>query len=139
MSNTPRTYKSSIITSIIDKISDHDLEQTESKMRLAIKIADAIATTGLSKSEFAKKLNKNNSEITKWISGKHNFTHDTLILLQSELHISLINSEIVQHFNIKNVQFIVYSSSKSINRQNYFGRFSRKKMNFSSYYSCDVT
>ena len=68
--------------------------QTERKMLLAIKIADAIENKGYSKSEFAKKINKNNSEISKWISGTHNFTFDTLIMLEIELNIKLINSEI---------------------------------------------
>ena len=63
-------------------------------MLLAIKIADAIENKGYSKSEFAKKINKNNSEISKWISGTHNFTFDTLIMLEIELNIKLINSEI---------------------------------------------
>ena len=63
-------------------------------MLLAIKIADAIENKGYSKSEFAKKINKNNSEISKWISGTHNFTFDTLIMLEIELNIKLNNSEI---------------------------------------------
>ena len=68
--------------------------QTERKMLLAIKIADAIENKGYSKSKFAKKINKNNSEISKWISGTHNFTFDTLIMLEIERNIKLINSEI---------------------------------------------
>ena len=63
-------------------------------MLLAIKIADAVESKGYSKSEFAKKINKNNSEISKWISGTHNFTFDTLIMLEIELNIKLNNSEI---------------------------------------------
>ena len=83
-----------VLEDVLSNISNTALMQTERKMLLAIKIADAIENKGYSKSEFAKKINKNNSEISKWISGTHNFTFDTLIMLEIELNIKLINSEI---------------------------------------------
>ena len=89
MNKKPRTYKSPILSELIQNISKEELEKTESKMRLALKIAEAIKAKGYNKGEFAKKINKNNSEISKWLSGTHNFTHDTLILLENELRSSL--------------------------------------------------
>ena len=83
-----------VLEDVLSNISNTALMQTERKMLLAIKIAEAIQSQGYSKSEFAKKINKNNSEISKWISGTHNFTFDTLIMLEIELNIKLINSEI---------------------------------------------
>ena len=94
MTNKPKTHVSLILEDVLSNISNTALMQTERKMLLAIKIADAIESKGYSKSEFAKKINKNNSEISKWISGTHNFTFDTLIMLEIELNIKLINSEI---------------------------------------------
>ena len=89
-----KNHNSSVINEILNSITKAELLQTERKMSLAIKIADAIEKNGYSKSEFAKKIGKNNSEISKWISGTHNFTFDTLILLEMELDIKLINSDI---------------------------------------------
>ena len=94
MTNKAKTHVSLILEDVLSNISKTALMQTERKMLLAIKIADAIESKGYSKSEFAKKINKNNSEISKWISGTHNFTFDTLIMLEIELNIKLINSEI---------------------------------------------
>ena len=94
MTNKAKTHVSLILEDVLSNISKTALMQTERKMLLAIKIADAIESKGYSKSEFAKKINKNNSEISKWISGRHNFTFDTLIMLEIELNIKLINSEI---------------------------------------------
>ena len=94
MTNKAKTHVSLILEDVLSNISNTALMQTERKMLLAIKIADAIKNKGYSKSEFAKKINKNNSEISKWISGTHNFTFDTLIMLEIELNIKLINSEI---------------------------------------------
>ncbi|MBU3681699.1 MAG: helix-turn-helix transcriptional regulator [Flavobacterium sp.] len=113
MNNTPRTYKSPILSELIENISQEELEKTESKMRLAIKIADAIKAKGYGKTEFAKKIKKNNSEISKWLSGTHNFTHDTLILLQKELDVNLVNSEINQKMEIKNIHIVAESTNSS--------------------------
>jgi transcriptional regulator with XRE-family HTH domain len=108
--NTPKTYNSPLLDSLIATISNEELERTERKMRLAIKIADAIEATGLKKSEFAKKINKNNSEISKWLSGTHNFTTDTLLLLEDVLPIKLVDSELNEKIAIKNVHIEVASS-----------------------------
>jgi transcriptional regulator with XRE-family HTH domain len=113
MNNTPRTYKSPILSELIENISQEELEKTESKMRLAVKIADAIKAKGYGKTEFAKKIKKNNSEISKWLSGTHNFTHDTLILLQKELDVNLVNSEINQKMEIKNIHIVAESTNSS--------------------------
>jgi ribosome-binding protein aMBF1 (putative translation factor) len=75
----------------METISKEELQKMENKMRLAIKIADAIEAKGLKKHEFAKKINKNNSEIDKWLSGTHNFTVETLFSLQQELGIKLLD------------------------------------------------
>ncbi len=95
MNKKARNYTSTIFSELLQSTSSEELAKTESKMRLAVKIGDAIKQQGYSKTEFAQKINKNNSEISKWLSGTHNFTHDTLILLEQELKITLINSELV--------------------------------------------
>jgi ribosome-binding protein aMBF1 (putative translation factor) len=97
-----RTYNSPIVESILSNISKEELDITEGKMKLAIKIAEAIKASGLNKSQFAKKINKNNSEISKWLSGTHNFTTETLLLLENELAIKLLDSEINETQALKN-------------------------------------
>lgn len=44
-------------------------------MMLAANIADDMQIACLSKKQFADKMGKNPSEITKWLSGTHNFTY----------------------------------------------------------------
>lgn len=58
-------------------------------MLLAKKIADAIETKGLSRKEFAALLDKNPSEVTKWLFGTHNFTLDTLYKIEACLNLTL--------------------------------------------------
>lgn len=135
MNNKPRTYKSPILSELISTISKEELEKTESKMRLAVKIADAIKAKGYGKTEFAKKIKKNNSEISKWLSGTHNFTHDTLILLQNELEIILVNSEINKKVEIKNIHIVVKTTNTPKNNFNVSGIFNFKKPDYVNTYS----
>lgn len=135
MNNKPRTYKSPILSELIEKISQEELEKTESKMRLAVKIADAIKAKGYGKTEFAKKIKKNNSEISKWLSGTHNFTHDTLILLQKELDINLVNSEIIEKIEIKNIHIVAETTSTSKSNFNLSAIVNFQKPDYISTYS----
>jgi ribosome-binding protein aMBF1 (putative translation factor) len=133
--NKPKTYNSPILDSLIATISNEELERTENKMRLAVKIADAIEATGLKKSEFAKKINKNNSEISKWLSGTHNFTTDTLLLLQKELGIKLVNSELEEKIAIENVHIEVESSGEPKRSFSFFSLLNFTKLDIANSYS----
>jgi transcriptional regulator with XRE-family HTH domain len=135
MNNKPRTYKSPILSDLIATISKEELESTESKMRLAVKIADAIKAKGYGKTEFAKIIKKHNSEISKWLSGTHNFTHDTLILLQKELDINLVNSEIIEKVEIRNIHIVAKSSNTPRTNFNLSGIFNFKKPDYVNTYS----
>ncbi len=59
--------------------------QQEVNLELAIsnRIYDLMTERGLSKMEFAQALGKRPCEVTKWLSGQHNFTIRTLALLSA--------------------------------------------------------
>ena len=59
--------------------------QHEVDLEFAIsdRINNLMAKRGLTKLEFARALGKRPSEITKWLSGQHNFTIRTIALLSS--------------------------------------------------------
>lgn len=48
------------------------------RRRIAEEISIALKKSGLSNKEFAARMHRVPSEVTKWLSGKHNFTSDTL-------------------------------------------------------------
>lgn len=50
---------------------------------IAIRLDALIKEKGLSKKEFAEAIGKRPSEVTKWLSGQHNFTLRTLALLST--------------------------------------------------------
>lgn len=86
-----KTYHSEAIDNILKGIDPKLEKRIEFKMQLASKIDKARIKMGLSKKQFAENLSKKPSEITKWLSGTHNFTSDTLFEIQQLLKIDLIN------------------------------------------------
>ena len=62
-------------------------QDVKTEVDLSFAIADEIyrlmQERGLSKKQFAEALGKKPSEVTKWLSGQHNFTIRTLSLLSS--------------------------------------------------------
>lgn len=86
------TYRSELIDKIYESISPLEEKKVETKMLLAAKIEDAIKEKGWKKGDLLKALGKKNPSIlTRWLSGTHNFTIDTLIQLEEVLKIELIN------------------------------------------------
>lgn len=83
--------KSDIIQKL-DKESSLIFDKVAAKMRTAARIADAMQAAGLSKSQFARKMGKSPSEITKWLSGTHNFTIDSLQEISAVLGVEIISS-----------------------------------------------
>jgi transcriptional regulator with XRE-family HTH domain len=104
----PENYKSKLIDALLNEISPAELKRTERKMMLAARIQDALKAKNMKKGEFAKALNKLPSEISKWLSGTHNFTSETLWDIGDVLEINLINIKEEQKVQI------VYNASTSV-------------------------
>ncbi len=83
-------YSSIILKEFSDNISTKDSIRAEKKMMLAAKIGDAIKAKGWKGKDLAEELKKSPSEISKWLSGTHNFTTDTLWDIEQILNIDLI-------------------------------------------------
>jgi ribosome-binding protein aMBF1 (putative translation factor) len=88
MSNQPYEFK--ILESFINKISPMEQHRTDNRMMLAAKIAEAMKEKRISSVQLAKDLGKNPSVVTKWLSGTHNFTCDTLSDVEFVLGIKLL-------------------------------------------------
>lgn len=83
--------KKSLLNELLETVTPEEQEKTDKKMILAAKIANAIKAKGLKKYEFAEILDKQPSEISKWLSGTHNFTIDTLMDIERVLSIQLLD------------------------------------------------
>ena len=69
--------------SIVSSIPDNIRKEVDMEMAVSNRIYDLMTQKGLSKAEFARSLGKRPCEITKWLSGQHNFTLSTLAMLSS--------------------------------------------------------
>lgn len=117
----------------LEQDSNINYEKTATRMRIAIQIDDAIKAMGMSQIEFAQKLGQRPSVISKWLSGTHNFTSDTLTEISNALNINIAISkeegvsymsdlEVYADF-IQSCSTIVtahYKTSKRTKQENYY-------------------
>lgn len=103
-----KELKSTLLSSLLSEIDPLEQAKTDARMEIAAKIADAIAAKGWKNKDLLEAIGRNTpSIITKWLSGTHNFTTDTLVELEKALNIELIHRDkplsqatIKFHFNI---------------------------------------
>jgi DNA-binding Xre family transcriptional regulator len=86
---TARKHSSPLLKELLSETTPVEKLQTSTKMFLASRLGDLIIAKGWDKREFAEKVNKNPSEITKWLSGTQNFTIDTLTEIAIALDMSI--------------------------------------------------
>ena len=89
----PGTYKSDLLENMIHEISPAEQKSTDRKMMLAARIYNTMKAKGIKNGQLAAILRRKPSEITKWLSGTHNFTIETLWEIGDVLGIKLINIE----------------------------------------------
>ncbi|MEC3965589.1 helix-turn-helix transcriptional regulator [Flagellimonas halotolerans] len=86
--------KNNIINEWLDKNNDPVIERlVKRNLAIANKVRNILSEKGLSDKEFASMLNKTPSEISKWLSGTHNFTGKTIIKMEIALGERLIHIE----------------------------------------------
>ena len=58
---------------------------------IAERISEILKAKGLTQKDFARLLNKRDSEISKWLTGRHNFTTQTIARIEIALGSKLIS------------------------------------------------
>jgi transcriptional regulator with XRE-family HTH domain len=103
-------YYSPLIQELSDTVTPQEQEQTDYKMKLASKIYMAMKSIGMTQTQFAESMGKPISLISRWMSGTHNFTVDTLIDIQRVLSISLLDVETKKSQAEVNFKLVVSST-----------------------------
>jgi transcriptional regulator with XRE-family HTH domain len=117
------TYTSKLIDDLMDSIDPLEQEKVDTKMLLAAKIADAMKAKKWKNNDLLKAVGKNNpSIVTKWLSGTHNFTVDTLIEIGHALDINLLSQveqqeTVVVHFHGSVSQKVCASASNDFMKE----------------------
>ena len=131
---TARKYTSPVINQLLGEITPVEKLQTNTKMTLAARLDDLITARGWGKSEFAEKVNKNPSEITKWLSGTQNFTIDTLAEIGVVLNIPVSELFAPKRVHVINRVQVVISVKEVQQSIRYVTPFSEMVSGFSSIY-----
>lgn len=75
---------------MLGPIPDCIQREADLSFQISDRIYDLMQERGLSKKQFADALGKRPSEVTKWLSGQHNFTISTLAMLSAFFGKSII-------------------------------------------------
>ncbi len=75
---------------MLGPIPDTLRKETELSFQISDRIYELMIERGLSKKQFADALGKRPCEVTKWLSGQHNFTITTIAMLSAFFGKSII-------------------------------------------------
>lgn len=68
---------------IFNEIPEEKREETRLSFAISNRLDLLMREKGLNKKQFAEALGKRPNEVTRWLSGEHNFTISTLALLST--------------------------------------------------------
>ena len=110
--NKSEQHFSREIEQILNSASIKKKRKIEKLMILASIIEDAMKSKGWKSKDLLEKLGKNSpSIVSKWLSGTHNFTVETLFELEDALDVKLLNLE--QHNEKATRTYHLHISMKS--------------------------
>ncbi len=76
---------------MVRQVPDEIKEEINLTFAISNKIDELMRERGLSKKQFADQIGRRPSEITRWLSGQHNFTVSTLAMLSAFFGKSIIS------------------------------------------------
>ena len=76
---------------IFNEIPVEKREETRLSFAISNRLAALMQERGLNKKQLAEALGKRPNEITRWLTGEHNFTISTLAMLSTFFGKSIIN------------------------------------------------
>ncbi len=88
--NEARKYTSPIIQEALRNIDPTRREMVRRRMLLSARIDDALKAKKWTQKQLADSMGKRPSEVTKWLSGNHNFTLKSIFQIEKNLGVTLI-------------------------------------------------
>ena len=84
-------YSDPLFEELYSRIPEESKRMSSHSFAIAAHINDILARKGWNKTEFAKAMGKKNAEISKWLSGEHNFTIATIAKIECVLGEDIIS------------------------------------------------
>lgn len=88
-----KTHSSDVLNKFFLESDEDEYQKTIKSMLLAARIDDAMKQHGLTKGQFATAMKVQPSVISKWLSGTHNFTVETLFDIERVLNVTFIRTK----------------------------------------------
>jgi len=132
--------KKTVFNRIAERIRPLDIQKTNDRMMLAARIDDLLKEKKLSNKKLADLMNKEPSVISKWLSGTHNFTMDTLTEICSALNVSFseLFMEKPEHVVFKSQFAVAQSASPMWMSQNDDYRITPRITGYSNWHSLEI-
>lgn len=87
---------------------------------IAQTILDALKKAGINKTEFAKKLGKDTSVISRWLNGQHNFTIKTIVDIENALNQKIVlPTNRIQDATLLNKHVVMLSFDLNYNKNDF--------------------
>ncbi len=83
------------LAQMLSGMDQQELHRTENKMRIAMKIAEALRSKGLTQKQFAQMMGCSAPEVSDILSGTRNLTLDKLSDIENALDIRLVDSSML--------------------------------------------
>lgn len=74
----------------LDAIPDEQKASFELSYDVAARLDGVLKKQGVTQHELARRLGKRDSEISKWLSGRHNFTLSTIASIEVALGVKIV-------------------------------------------------
>lgn len=84
-------YSDPLFEELYSRIPEESRRMSSHSFAIAAHINEILARKGWNKTEFAKAMGKKNAEISKWLSGEHNFTIATIAKIEYVLGEDIIS------------------------------------------------
>lgn len=84
-------YTDPLFEEMLAQIPKDEMRASDISFEIVVRILDILDHRGWNKADFARALGKKESEISKWLSGQHNFTIQTIAKIETVLGEDIIS------------------------------------------------
>lgn len=101
-----------IITKARERVKPERKAFIRKNLLIAQQIHVLLEKNGWSQKTFAKKLNKQESEVSKWLSGFHNITMKSLTLMETILGEEILTTPLVACEKYKSIKYVTLKAAR---------------------------
>jgi transcriptional regulator with XRE-family HTH domain len=104
--------KRGIIERIKSKIPLENRKYISKNLDISNQVFTLLDQKGITQKEFSALLEKNESEVSRWLSGRHNLTLKSIVKMESILDSDIITTPIKAEKKYGGVKYIVYHTQE---------------------------